>query len=207
MKGLILKDFFSMKKQLKMYLLLILGYMVLGLYMKKPAIIGPMLCMVGSLYSVQVFTMDETCEWKILERVLPLSAGKIVLSRYLLVVPVFGAAAVLYLILNLLLPLLPAVRTQGADMGMIGVLSFGSMLLIEAVLLPLLYRFGGNSRIYILLILAVFFSLFYAGSHFGAAEALWPLVGRLPWVFLLAGAASQIPSYALSVKIYKKKEF
>ena len=36
MKGLILKDFFSMKKQLNMYHLLILGYMVMWLYMKKP---------------------------------------------------------------------------------------------------------------------------------------------------------------------------
>ena len=36
MKGLILKDLLSMKKQFRIYAILILGYLVLALYMKSP---------------------------------------------------------------------------------------------------------------------------------------------------------------------------
>lgn len=207
MKGLILKDLLSMKKQFRIYAILILGYLVLALYMKSPYTVASMLCMLGILYSVQTFAQEENCQWRTLERTLPVSIRRVVLARYLVALGVFAVAVAGYFIVNLLLPLFPEAQAAAPDIKALSALGLSVMLVLEALLLPLLYRFGGNSRMYVLVILAVFFGLFYAGGRFDVLEAMWPFIRRLPWVLLALGSAALVPSYFLSVKLYSQKDF
>lgn len=177
MKGLILKDLLSMKKQFRIYAILILGYLVLALYMKSPYTVASMLCMLGILYSVQTFAQEENCQWRTLERTLPVSIRRVVLARYLVALGVFAVAVAGYFIVNLLLPLFPEAQAAAPDIKALSALGLSVMLVLEALLLPLLYRFGGNSRMYVLVILAVFFGLFYAGAALMSWRRCGPLSG------------------------------
>ena len=245
MKGLILKDLLSMKKQFRIYAILSVGYLVLALYMKSPYTVASMLCMLGILYSLDAFEQEareiaacgpdaaivqDLGAAKLLREVcpaLPLHAStqmsihnaagvnalerlgirRVVLARYLVALGVFAVAVAGYFIVNLLLPLFPEAQAAAPDIKALSALGLSVMLVLEALLLPLLYRFGGNSRMYVLVILAVFFGLFYAGGRFDVLEAMWPFIRRLPWVLLALGSAALVPSYFLSVKLYSQKDF
>ena len=83
MGGMILKDFIFMKKQIKFYLLVIGIYCVLCFYWDQPSLVVTMACVLSIMFPVQIFGWDESCNWQMMERILPVSSGKVVLARYL----------------------------------------------------------------------------------------------------------------------------
>ena len=82
MGGMILKDFIFMKKQIKFYLLVIGIYCFLCFYWDQPSLVVTMACVLSIMFPVQIFGWDESCNWQMMERILPVSSGKVVLARY-----------------------------------------------------------------------------------------------------------------------------
>ena len=74
MGGMILKDFIFMKKQIKFYLLVIGIYCVLCFYWDQPSLVVTMACVLSIMFPVQIFGWDESCNWQMMERILPVSS-------------------------------------------------------------------------------------------------------------------------------------
>lgn len=84
MIGLILKDLFSLKKQLKYYLLAMLFYIGYSVYMKETTMLMMVCCLFSFMIPLNTFTCDEAVNWNQYAFSMPVSVEKIVLSKYCL---------------------------------------------------------------------------------------------------------------------------
>lgn len=205
MKGLLLKDFFTLGKSLRMFLLLILVFAVMpGYNMSLFAVVY------ASLLPVTAISYDERCKWDTLAAMLPYGPTELVIGKYLLGYIGILFAAVLALAVHALYGVL-GVSPDSEYLSYI----FGGVvsgLLIMALTLPFIYKFGvEKGRIAFFVILAVTFggvaglsaladrgALTDFGLHVGTGEGV---------IVLLAVVLINAISIVLSVSFYSKREF
>lgn len=212
MRGLLRKDFYLMKTAIRTYLVLLLVFSVLsisGIY--TPSIINVVLPMMAVLIPVNTFAYDEQAGWDQYAAATPSGRQGMVRDRYLFVLCLilFGMllAGIFQAALVLLrhedgmeATVLSGVATVGATGG-----------LMNAVLLPLIYKFGvQKSRLLLMVVIAV-----TVGLIIGLAGALDDLMGlgsagtqTLP-ILLAAplGLLALFPSALISQGICRKKDY
>ncbi len=205
MKGLLLKDFFTLSKSLRMFLLLILVFACMpGYNMAIFAVVY------ASLLPVTALSYDERCKWDTLAAMSPYSPAEMVISKYLLgyIGILFSAA------LALTVHAVYGAFSASPDTGYISSIAGGaaSGLLIIALTMPAMYKFGvEKGRIAFFVILAV---------TFGAVAGLSALAdkGELARfglnmgtgtgiVILLAVLLLNVLSILLSIRFYSRREF
>lgn len=213
MKGLIQKDLRVLRQSNRLYLLLIVVYafITLATDMGFP-FYSSMITVVALLLPMNCFSWDNYSKWDNFALALPLSRKEIVGARYLLLLLVGGGAALLLLVVGTLLGLV-----QGnLDVGMLIISSFSSLygaVLINALMMPLMYRFGPEkARLFMLVAIALVAGLVYLAVRlftdaqvFTIPNAELLLVpGAVILTLVLAGLLAL--SYFLSCRIYGKKE-
>lgn len=210
MKGLLLKDFYTMARYGRTMLALIGFYVMLAFLGQPASFVGAMLVFLCAMLVISSFSYDEYGKWNKYCLSLPVSRRQIVGSKYLFALLMLGIGLVLgvgsgYLIsltqdTSFLEDVLPScVGGAVAALFMLG------------MLLPLLYRFGvEKSR---LLMLAVCFLplLLVLGTVKFMKErgiAMPDEATVLIWLKVLPFlvAVGFIGSYFLSVSIFTKKE-
>ena len=138
-----------------------------------------------------------------------MSRAQVVLARYLTTALLLGLSALLLAALGLL-----AWALGGLDdapvYGLTAAVTLTIGMLLNAALLPLVYRFGAE-RARILLLLVIGGAVLVVVTVIKAAGALPPGLFQLPlWapaaVALIIGAALMVLSYFISLAIYNKKE-
>lgn len=198
MKGLLIKDFYILKKSMKVYLVLFLGMAVIpSHYFQLFAIVY------AALLNSTVIAYDEQSRWSELAAMMPYSVGELVLSKYVLnwsctlgtgllawaagVIerPYFAQAARLELVL----------------MGV------GLSLLTTAVTLPFLFRFGSARGRQILTTAIVILACGGAGLLSGMMEdgVGITLLSHLSLLLPLAGLAASVLSVPVSMAVYRKR--
>ena len=95
MTGLILKDLLNLKKQGKVYLILIIFYFAIGLVNENSSMFASMMTMVAVLIPITAMAYDERCKWDRYALTMPVSRKDMVMSKYLLGL-IFMTAALLY---------------------------------------------------------------------------------------------------------------
>lgn len=209
MKGLILKDLLLIKGNARYILifLVILGLIALEgndvLYF-IPAFISMMMFMT-------TFSYDEYNKWDAYAITLPIKKENIVLSKYVGSTILLGIALILTFIISLVVGLV----TEQLDMQKNITLLLGcggAVLLVEAIMYPLLIKFGvEKGRIWVFL--GIFLSSFIIGFIFQKVSLTIPenlmtfLSQYLPWILAAALLLILIISYTISKKLYLKKEF
>ena len=205
MKGLLLKDFFTLSKSLRIFLVLILLFACMpGYNMAIFAVVY------ASLLPVTALSYDERCKWDTLAAMSPYSPAEMVISKYLLGYVGILLASVLALTVHSVYGLF----SSSPDGGYISSIAGGaaSGLLILALTLPAMYKFGvEKGRIAFFVILAV---------TFGAVAGLSALAdkGELSRfslqmgtgtgiVILLAVLLLNVLSILLSIRFYSRREF
>lgn len=205
MKGLLLKDFFTLSKSLRMFLLLILVFACMpGYNMAIFAVVY------ASLLPVTALSYDERCKWDTLAAMSPYSPAEMVISKYLLgyIGILFSAA------LALTVHAVYGAFSASPDTGYISSIAGGAVsgLLIIALTMPAMYKFGvEKGRIAFFVILAVTFGavaglsaladngeLARFGLNMGAGTGV---------VILLAVLLLNVLSIMLSIKFYSRREF
>ena len=211
MSGLVLKDFLFMKKQLKYYLAIIAVYCALCFFWDQPSIQVTLGCVVSILYPIQAFGWDEGCCWQLMERVLPVSLGRVVLARYLSVLLVSLAAVGGG---SLVMWIFYAVKQEPfpAEMRLLILCTFGIVFLLEALILPVLYRFGSSSGrlMMIVVMVAVFAAVWLAGKAGGVSpdgSELNRMLMQYQYWIPVTGAVLLIPSGLISLTVYRRKEY
>lgn len=211
MNGLLKKEFFVLRKQLRTWTMLFVLYAAIAVTgVWGPYILTTLVTVMTLMTPLSAFGYDQSTGWETFVATLPGGREKAVGARYLFCLLVDLAAAALALGLTLLLGLL-GLADVALDETAASTLSCAAVaLLMIAVALPLCYKLGvEKARV-------VYMAVFLAA--FGGGLALVNLLsGRiaLPAWLGYALLAAVVPvlavvmylSYRTSVSILRKKEY
>ncbi|MEA4965112.1 MAG: ABC-2 transporter permease [Oscillospiraceae bacterium] len=195
MKGLLLKDLYTLTKQLKLFLLLLFASAFL-----------PGMSTFGTVYAallpMTALAYDERSKWDRLAAMMPYSARQLVLSKYVLGYLLVGGSALLSLaarpLAGLFLKSSPAYATL--PMGVL------LALLALALTLPPVFRLGVEKGrlVCIVLVMACAFGGIRAENSLSGLLTQERIIALLP-LALLCVAALSLLSIALSARFYQTR--
>lgn len=201
MKGLLLKDWYVLSRQMKVFGVMIVIFALMpGMSMTAFAV------MYASMLPYSSLAYDERSKWEMLAGMLPYKTKEIVLSKYVLGWITTGCAAVLALIAQLVIGF-SGTGITSEDLWTTG-LTFCMAMIIMAITLPMVFRFGVEKGRMLFLVLFVFImvgtvsltqGLIEAGSF--SAQQLLSIGVWAP----LAAVVFQVVSIAVSTRFYQKR--
>lgn len=211
MKGLICKDislFANMGKTYLFILVIFTGLTVTGIY--DETFLFMMLSVMLCMFPASAFSYDDLVKWDRFAVCAVDGRDKVVKAKYLFSLLLAGAVLALDLALSLLLTFV-----RKSDMPLSGLLflSLGCVaatLILNALLLPLLYRFGAQkARIALVGVTAVVAggcgALFAIGGLTAFGNGALP--GYLGLFLPLSALVLFYISYRVSLSVYRKKDF
>lgn len=153
MKGLLLKDLYTMRSYLRTLAVMFVFYIVLGFVSRTSSFFAAFVGVLCIVMTVTSYAYDQTCGWNLYGASLPVSRREIVRSKYLLAL-LLSAAGILVTILAHLLFVLGGRGGSLADILPNALGAGVSGFLIVIILLPVLYRFGVEKGRVVMMILA-----------------------------------------------------
>lgn len=206
MKGLLLKDFYTVTKYCRIFFLIVLGFLVISCCGNDSIIFTIYPAIFAGMIPTTLFSYDEREKWNITCDTLPYSRAQYVSSKYL--TGLFFEVSVLIL----------SAIAQGIKMYSTGYFNISEYLLIlsivfgvgmiaPAVILPLFFRFGaekGRIAYYIII------GFLCAGTTaLMGSRVINPNLMTSVWVAPLACAVVVLLfalSWGLSILLYKKRD-
>ena len=215
MKGLLYKDISIMTRSFKGNILLLMALYGVLILVTREAYLAYAMTVVWGIYAASTINYDEQAHWDAYAATLPVTPGQVIGSKYLLC----AASTAIGAVLSLALVFLAGVGGAEYTLGILACAEVS--VLMNALLMPITYRFGAaKSRAYLMII--VFAIVF--GACFAAQEILQNrmlrdsanmdialqsqtaiVVGAVALSLLLTAVLYAI-SYTVCVRIYAKKE-
>ena len=214
MTGLLYKDFLALKGHLSTYVVFFViygGLCAAGVF--SPSVLGGMVVLISIITPMTTVTSDDISRWNRFAVASPACRRGVVAGKYLftLLMVLLSTAVV-----SLLMVALSPTGRLDAPLGevLLAVLACGGLsLLMNAVVLPLLLKFGAEKArmVSMALFLAVFggFALvgLAAGNGFTLpAPPAW-VVAAIPGLLALLAVGGFALSYFIAQAVYAKKEF
>ena len=201
MAALLTKDYYTLTRQAKMFLLIIAVFAFIpGFALATMAVVyAAMLPMTALAY-------DERAKWDSLAAMMPYSARDLVMCKYVIG---YIAVVLVSVVTVAVQTVMAAVKSTAIEPGMLAsvLMSAGFSLILLAVNLPIMFRFGvEKGRIAFLVIFGALGAVIAVTSDqldvliAGAAESLG--LGAL--VIFAAAVAVNVISIAISVAWYKR---
>ena len=210
MMGLIKKDVYLSLSMLKSYVVAAAVFALLtmtGIY--DISFFVTYLSVMCIMIPVNLFAYDEQARWDKYAAALPAGRAGMVKARYLFTILICFGTLVFALLLQLIVALFTGVQGQErTDLLLSGLLPTAYGIFMNAVLLPLLFKFGSQKgRIYLILALGVGVGVIFGGLT-GLKRMGIPLSALTVPFFALpvAGLLVLMPSYLLSKRILFQKD-
>lgn len=207
MKGLILKDFYSLRQQGKIYFLLLAFYIFYSSVTRNISMMSGMVALICALTPITTIAYDENCKWDRYALSMPISRKTIVLSKYVFgILLELGSMVIVALLSAGIVTYTKEMDIKDALNVMLVVNGIGVLFL--SVILPLLLKFGVQKArliMFILIVIPTVIAYFYEKLNFSvpSPETL-KILAYLSPVFLLIIV---LLSIVISIRIYEKKEF
>jgi ABC-2 type transport system permease protein len=203
MTGLIIKDLLNLKKQGKIYLLLVVFYFAMGLVNENTSMFTSMMTMVAVLIPLTAMAYDERSKWDRYALTMPISRKNMVMSRYLLGLIFLIVAFVLSMLVNIVIS---NMKTAENTLVVLGGFSTGLMLM--SVIFPLLFKFGvEKGRIFMMIVIFIPVAALMMISKLGISMPDEEIIKSVIYLSPIIGAVIFFISIYVSLWIYKKKEF
>lgn len=214
MTGLLYKDFLALKGHLSTYVVFFViygGLCAAGVF--SPSVLGGMVVLISIITPMTTVTSDDISRWNRFAIATPACRRGVVAGKYLftLLMVLLSTAVV-----SLLMVALSPTGRLDAPLGevLLAVLACGGIaLLMNAVVLPLLLKFGAEKArmVSMALFLAVFGGFALVGLAVGngftlPAPPAW-LMAALPGLLALLAVGGFVLSYFIAQAVYAKKEF
>lgn len=210
MTGLVKKDLYLSLSMLKSYVLVAVVFALLtltGIY--DISFFVTYLSVMCIMIPVNLFAYDEQARWDKYAAALPSGRAGVVKARYLFTILICLGSLLFALLLQLIVALFTGARGQArTELLLSGLLPTAYGCFMNAVLLPLLFKFGSQKgRIYLLLALGVGVGVIFGGltglkeMGISLSELTLPL-----FVLPVVGLLTLIPSYFLSRRIFFHKD-
>ncbi len=213
MFGLVIKDFFVMRKNITYYFGFLVVYGFLAACGVFPySILAGMVALVGLMLPMSSFAYDDQAKWEKFAAAAPAGRRGVVQGKYLFALLGTLASAVLVGVILTVMNLLGVVETEAwwEPLAVVGACACVT-LLMDSVFLPFLLKFGAEkARIMSLLVFAVVFGgmallAFLLEKGFTIPEIPAAAVMLLPVLLVAGTAAALAASYGISLAVYKKK--
>jgi hypothetical protein len=145
MKGLLLKDFLVITKQLKIFLILIPVMALIG-----GTSMSVLAVLMGAVLPMTAIAYDERSKWTELAVMMPYSKKDLVINKYLLGYVCMFGSAILVILGQLLMQLFGKEYINGSsDMLLFAI--FGGLIFI-AINTPILFKFGSEKGRFVFII-------------------------------------------------------
>ncbi len=212
MMGMVYKDFLVQRKQLGYYIAFFIIYTVLAVMEIMPtAIMYTMTVLIGMMLPMSTFAYDDLARWNKYAAATPAGRRGIVAGKYVFsLLAILAAAAVSALLLTAVVVLKPELGPL--DEGLIGLLICVLIaMIIDAVMLPVLVKFGAEKSrvISIIIFVAIFGGILLLGQLAETLEGIvipaWFILA-LPGLLALLAIGGYIISYFIARGIFEKKE-
>ena len=214
MKGLLLKEFYNLKKYCKSIFLIIVLYCILFIPTGGTSFLAGITVFLSVMLTLTSFSYDDAAKWDQLALSMPLQRRDIVKSKYLLLLISAGGGVVL----SLLISLIASVFTQQLDM-LTMFATIGATLLIAvlifSIILPLVYKLGVEKMRFLMIgcILVPVILVTVGAAILQQMHVAMPsdeVMNKLFFVALCASpfilALALFFSYRAAVKIFNKKD-
>lgn len=202
MWGLMLKDLLNLKKQGQLFIVLLLVYGGLAVFSDMPELFSVFI-MIGAIIPTTAEAFDERAHWDRLVLSLPVSKKMIVGSKYLLGVGMSLIGMGLYIGVG---------AVQSAAFGEVvgsAVLIYALSVLVLALLMPLLFKFGSEKLRLIMIIVVLIPVVGFAAlaDHIQVPEIAPGQVAPLIAAAVAGVLCLLAVSFFVSVGIVSRKEF
>ena len=210
MMGLVKKDFYLAAGLARSYLIVAAIFLVLslaGIY--EFSFLSSFMSLLCIMLPVNVFSYDEQAKWDKYAAALPGGRRAVVQARYVFTLIVSAGAVVLGGAVGAAACLLDPTAGETLWEMVLSTAAGGSVgILLNAVMLPLMFKFGvQKGRLYLALVLAILFGAFLGGVAALASAVQEPSALILPLAAIpAAGLLALVPSYFLSLRIFRKKD-
>jgi len=207
MKGLLLKDFYVLKRQGKILLPLMLFYLFYTFATKSTAMLGTMLILLSILMTITTLAYDEKANWDKYALSMPVSRKAVVISKYLFsLIMILISLLVIVPVAVLLTLLTPDIVLNEALTVLLSITAVATV--IFAIQLPIMFKFGvekGRLLMMIVFLAPTFLAMYLPKSGLPApsAELLKTLAYTSPLIIVIL----LLISVKISLKIYQSKEF
>ena len=214
MLGFVLKDFLVLRKNILYYLAFLVIYGFLAVTGVFPySVLAGLVALVGMMLPMSSFAFDDQARWEKFAASTPAGRRGVVQGKYLFALLNTAAATVLVGVSLTAMSLLKTVEAEvwWEPLAVVGVCACVTLLL-DSLILPFLLKYGAEkTRMLSILIFAAVFGgmalLAFLVEHDFHLPAPSPLVVTLAPVLLAVGSAAALAvSYAVSVRLYEKKE-
>lgn len=215
MFGFVCKDFLVGRKNILYYFGFLVIYGVLSIMGVFPySVLAGLVALVGLMLPMSSFAYDDQARWEKFAAATPAGRRGIVQGKYLFALLCTAAAAVLVGAILTVMALLGTVETEiwWEPLAVVAACACATLLL-DSIFLPFLLKFGSEkARMLSMLVFAAVFGgmallafLTERGWHLPNLPPVF--VPLAPILLAAATAAALAASYALSLGLYRKKEF
>ena len=214
MIGLVYKDCMTLKKQLTTLLMFLLAYgalTVAGVF--DVSILGALVTVMGMTIPMSSVALDDAARWDRYAVATPAGRRGVVAGKYVFTALVIVVSSIFAVLLMVGLSLAGLSKQTLAENLVVALSCAAVTLLLNAVILPFLLKYGAEkARVISMTVFVVIFG--------GALllENLWDngmvlpeipagLVQALPVLFCSLAVGAFVVSYVISLGIYNRKEF
>ena len=214
MKGLLYKDIVVLRKQISTLLVFVLvygGFCVAGVF--DFSIIGVLIAVFGLTIPMSSVALDDTSHWDRYAAATPAGRKGIVAGKYLFTLLVILVSGLAGTAIMLVFSVVGLTDSPFQELIVVTASCASVTLLLDAVLLPFMLKYGAEKARLISMItfVVIFGSVVLLGglANNGANMPHLPdwLVTTLPVVFGLISVGGFVLSFAVSLGIYNRKEF
>lgn len=206
MKGLIIKDFLNLRKNLKITLLIIGFFAIYAYGTNNPSYMIAMVTFILAMMSITSMAYDDMTKWDRYALAMPISRKDIVISKYILSI-LLSILSILISFSATYLLILPRSNMDRKELLLITYVVFYISLVYVSVILPFIYKFGvEKTRIISIVIFAIpamiGFALYKMVLQLPSENQLIFLLKISPLTLILILFCSGLFSY----RIYKDKD-
>lgn len=216
MKGLILKDLYSLSSYWKSFFIILTIFFVTATWQGNYTFFASMSCIIIMSSSFNTFSYDEFYHWDEFSITLPMTKSKIIKAKYATVLLLGGSGILISIVYYIIM----AIVFQNVNFTEFFLTIIFSMLFscyFVSVCVPTVYKFGHEKmRIFMTFIIAIPVALFI-GILYLFADKLEAISSDITLTFgtgiltlllsALLASAMLFVSYRISVGIFEKKEF
>jgi predicted transporter protein len=202
MGGLILKDLYGLKQQLKIYIIIAVVWLLIAVTTRDMSFFSGLVMMFTFLVPITSLAYDEKSRFDAYALTMPVKRSDIVLSKYLLSLICGAVCALAGFFVNVIC------MNDIFETAVVTLILLCVGIFFSSIVLPLLFRFGvekGRTIMMAVLLLPVILALLFSKFDVAIPENEF-IKYSLLFVPVITAVVFFV-SFQISKKIYEKKEF
>lgn len=212
MSGLLVKEYYTLRRYVKQYILLYIFFGVISIYMESLTYFQAMVTMSMSMLIFTGMSYDAMAGWDKFVMTMPVSRKEVVLSKYVSCVIYAACGLIVTTIFSVIINSIHPIGDSSLMLMLIMAVTLCCLIfIIYSILLPVIFKLGVEKTRILMMALIMIPIFIILGVADYLPETALDFIGQHHTIFGVAGVVISILiyiiSYFVSVGIFSKKEF